>query len=71
LSATRITIHLDGEPVTLPAPATIADLLQRRDLPEALLSLALNGAVVPRARYAETVLHDGDELVGVIQVGGG
>ncbi len=71
MSARTITITLDGEPVELPSGATIADLLRAHALPEALLSIARNGVVVSRARYAETPLRDGDELEAVIQVGGG
>jgi len=71
LSAAHIRITLDGEPVSLPDPATIGDLLRERALPEALLSVARNGVVVSRSRYEETLLEDGDELVAVVQVGGG
>lgn len=67
----QIRLTFDGEPVALPADTTVADLLRRMDLSPEILSVVRNGQVVRRAAYDECLLHDGDELSAVIQVGGG
>jgi len=61
---TKITgsIRINGEDEPL-AAATVADLVAQRIAPEARgVAVALNGAVVPRARWTETALSPGDRV---------
>ncbi|MFC7400317.1 sulfur carrier protein ThiS [Chelatococcus sp. GCM10030263] len=59
---TRGMIRINGEDEALTA-ATVADLVAQHIAPEARgVAVALNGAVVPRARWTETALSPGDRI---------
>ncbi len=66
-----IRVRFDDEDLDLPEGATVGDLLRTLDLSAPILSVARNGRIVPRGEYDTCVLADGDQLIGVIQVGGG
>ncbi len=50
---------------------TVADLLAELDLNVRHVAVEVNRQLVPRARHAECVLREGDELEIVTLVGGG
>ena len=54
-----------------PAPATIAELVRALDLEGKRIAVERNGEIVPKSRYADTPLSDGDRLEIVGAVGGG
>ena len=56
---------------TLPAPATVADLLQRIGLDTRKVAVERNLEIVPRSTYAATALAAGDQLEIVHFIGGG
>jgi sulfur carrier protein len=64
-------ITLNGEPLALAAPLTIATLLERQGLTGKRVAVERNGEIVPRSRHAETQLAAGDRLEIVVAVGGG
>lgn len=64
-------IHLNGEARDWPRPTTIEHLLQDLGLDGRVVAVELNRLVVKRGRYAETLVHDGDEVEIVSFVGGG
>jgi sulfur carrier protein len=64
-------ITLNGEPLALAAPLTIAALLERQGLAGKRVAVERNGEIVPRSRHAETQLAAGDRLEIVVAVGGG
>jgi len=65
-----IEIEVNGE--TMPVGvATLAELVQDQSLPAKGVAVALNDAVVPRARWPETVLEAGDRVEIVHAIGGG
>ena len=66
-----LRLTLDGEPLVLPEPITIEQLLRDQDLSPEILSVIVDGRAIPRRDYAEVMVHDGAELVVVVQVGGG
>ena len=53
------------------ATATLAAVLGELDLGGKRVAVELNGTVVPRTRYADTPVGDGDRLEIVGAVGGG
>ena len=55
------TIRLNGEDETVGA-TTIAALLDEKEIDPRGVAVALNGAVVPRAAWADTALSPGDAL---------
>ena len=50
---------------------TIADYLMTTDYNPMRIAVERNGEIVPKAKYAETVLQDGDSIEIVNFVGGG
>ena len=67
----HIDVSLNGEPKSLPAQATIRDLLAELKLDPRYLAVEVNRRVVPRGQHAETALQPGDQIEIVTLVGGG
>ncbi len=63
-------VTLNGEPREVHA-ADLAALASELALPERGVAIARNGEVVPRSRWHETPLHDGDAIELVTAVQGG
>ena len=66
-----IRIVLNGAPREFPAPLTFSQLLDALDLAGRRLAVERNGEIVPRSRFAESALVDGDRVEVVMAVGGG
>ena len=66
-----ISITVNGEHRQFNAPLNCADLLARLELTGKRVALERNGEIVPRSRFPEQVLADGDALEIVVAVGGG
>jgi sulfur carrier protein len=69
MSPIRITVN--GAQRELPAPLTFAELLDELDLAGRRLAVERNGEIVPRSRFGESRLADGDRIEVVMAVGGG
>jgi thiamine biosynthesis protein ThiS len=67
----ELTISVNGEPRRLPAPATLADLLQALKLDPRTVVVELNRQIVRRPVLEATALEDGDSVELVHFVGGG
>jgi sulfur carrier protein len=66
------TIIANGKPTELPADVrTVAGYLDHAGLAGKRIAVERNGEIVPRSRYAEASLADGDRLEIVGAVGGG
>jgi sulfur carrier protein len=66
-----IQVTVNGEPLSLPAGATVADVLQTLSLDKRRVAVELNLLVLPRAQHDAHRLSDGDQLEIVTFVGGG
>ncbi|HUQ27549.1 MAG TPA: sulfur carrier protein ThiS [Usitatibacter sp.] len=66
-----IRITLNGAPREFPAPLTFTQLLQELALAGGRLAIERNGEIVPRSRFTEARLADGDCIEVVVAVGGG
>ena len=66
-----IAIIVNGEARQLEHPVNCAELLARFELAGKRVALERNGEIVPRSRYAEQIVADGDRLEIVVAVGGG
>ena len=66
-----IRVTLNGAPREFPAPLTFSQLLQEMALAGGRLAIERNGEIVPRSRFGEALLADGDRVEVVIAVGGG
>ena len=67
----RLDVMVNGEPRTLPGPATVATLLHAVGLDIRKVAVERNEEIVPRSRYAATWLAPGDALEIVHFIGGG
>jgi sulfur carrier protein len=67
----RMRIHLNGEPIALPAASTVALLLLDQGLAERRVAVEVNGAIVPRSTHATRQLQEDDRVEIVHALGGG
>ena len=66
-----VSITVNGSAMRLPAGASVADLLERLNVATPRVAVERNREILPKARYAETPLGDGDVFEVVELVGGG
>ncbi len=66
-----VCVLVNGERRELKSPATVAELLERLELPLRGVAVEVNEQIVPRTRHAEHRLAEGDRLEIVSLVGGG
>lgn len=66
-----ISLTVNGEPRRFDQPLNCAQLIDRLELAGRRVALERNGEIVPRSRFAEQMLGDGDRLEIVVAVGGG
>ncbi|MBW8312936.1 MAG: sulfur carrier protein ThiS [Rhizobium sp.] len=64
-------ILLNGEEHEIPAPATVADLLERSGHAGRKVAVELNLEVVPRSQHGSRALADGDRVEIIHAIGGG
>lgn len=64
-------IVVNGQPREIETGLSVADLLGAMGLEPRRLALELNKVILPRARYGQTTLNEGDSLEIVTLVGGG
>ncbi|MBI4951806.1 MAG: sulfur carrier protein ThiS [Myxococcales bacterium] len=64
-------ITVNGEPIEVPAGATVRSLIEQLGLAAGPVAVEQNGEVVPRAAHRSTPLAAGDRLEIVHFVGGG
>ena len=66
-----IRILVNGAPREFPAPPTVAQFLDQLELAGKRLAIERNGEIVPRSRFGDEVLAEGDRIEVVVAVGGG
>lgn len=66
-----ISLIINGEPRQFARPLNCSDLLQELELGGKRVAIERNGEIVPRSRFPEQALADGDKLEIVVAVGGG
>lgn len=71
-----MNVLVNGQSKEFPAPLTLAQLLEMigskwGQSPLSHVAVALNDTVVPRQRFTETLLRNGDRIEIVRAVGGG
>jgi sulfur carrier protein len=65
-------LQINGEERTFDSPvASLSALLGQLGMKPDRVAVELNRDIVPRDRWPETILHDGDQLEVVQFVGGG
>jgi sulfur carrier protein len=66
-----IRVTLNGAAREFPAPLTFSQLLDELSLAGRRLAVERNGEIVPRSRFGDARVADGDRIEVVIAVGGG
>jgi len=66
-----VQVIVNDEPRVVDPGATVADLVAALGLGPRRIAVEVNRAVVPRADYGATALHDGDAVEIIHFVGGG
>ena len=66
-----IHVMVNGASREFPAPLTFTQLLDELALAGRRLAIERNGEIVPRSRFTEARLADGDRIEVVMAVGGG
>lgn len=64
-------IQLNGESRDIPDNSTAQSLVDFLDLSGKRLAMELNREIIPRSAYADTLLHEGDQIEIVHAIGGG
>ena len=64
-------IQLNGEPRDIPKDSTAQKLVELLALDGKRLAIEVNRDIVPRSLYADTPLHEGDQIEIVHAIGGG
>ena len=66
-----VQVVVNDEPRAIAPGATVADLVATLGLGPRRIAVEVNRAIVPRAEYGSTILHDGDTIEVIHFVGGG
>ena len=66
-----ISVTVNGERHEFDEPLNCSELLGRLELAGKRVAIERNGEIVPRSRFPEQWLADGDRLEIVVAVGGG
>jgi len=64
-------ILVNNQPINLPAGSTVSDALAAFGHAQGPFAVALNDEFLPKSRYGQQALSDGDTLDLVTPVGGG
>ncbi len=66
-----ITLTVNGEPKSVAAGLTVADLIKAMTLDKGAVAAEVNRRLVPKREHAAAILADGDRVELVSLVGGG
>ncbi len=69
--ANEVSLFVNGEPVSLATPCSVAQLLESLGMSGRRVAVAVNRAVVVRSKYADARLAVGDRIEILEAVGGG
>ena len=66
-----IQIIINGQTQQFDSTLNVAQLLERMTLNNKRIAIEYNGQIIPRSKFKEQTLVDGDQLEIVVAVGGG
>ena len=64
-------IIVNGKEINLTEDTTVAEYLEQNQYQVKRIAVELNGDILPKYEYSDTMLEDGDRLEVVTFVGGG
>lgn len=62
---------INGQQQSYDGPLNIQQLVERLALENKRIAIEYNGEIVPRSRFPEQTLNEGDQLEIIVAVGGG
>jgi len=71
MSFNMIQLIINGQVQHFDSTLNVAQLLERMALNSTRIAIEYNGQIVPRSKFEEQTLVDGDQLEIVVAVGGG
>lgn len=71
LKGGKQVIRVNGEALEGAENMNIAALLRRLDYPDRMIAVECNGEIIPKGKWENTLLKDGDAVEVVRFVGGG
>jgi len=66
-----IQLTINGQTQHFAAPINVTQLIDHLALHGKRIAIECNGEIIPRSRFSEQILADGDQLEVVVAVGGG
>ncbi len=66
-----MNIILNGQSIALAKASSLADLLEQTGQSQRRVAVEVNSEIVPRSRYAQQQLQEGDRIEIVQAIGGG
>jgi len=66
-----MNLVVNGDRRDVAEGATVADLVKGMETPRSGVAVAVNGEVVPRAKWEEALLTEGDQVEVLSAIGGG
>ena len=70
-SSIEFTLFVNGDPLAIVSPCTVADLLDTLEMSGRRVAVAVNRNVIVRSQYKQAELADGDRIEILEAVGGG
>ncbi len=65
------SIHLNGQPMELPEPTTIHELVSRYPISPSSILVERNQEALPRSEWGETTIRENDRIEFIRVVAGG
>lgn len=62
---------INGQQQSFDSPMNIQQLIEHLSLQNKRIAIERNGEIVPRSRFPEQILNEGDQLEIIVAVGGG
>ncbi|MBX3616115.1 sulfur carrier protein ThiS [Nitrosomonas sp.] len=66
-----VQLSINGQPQQFESPINITQLVDHLSLQGKRIAIERNGEIVPRSRFSEEILVNGDQIEIVVAVGGG
>ena len=71
MSNPTLSVQINGETHCLPEPCSVSELLERFELGERRVAVAINAHVIPKSAFQEHLISAGDHIEILHAVGGG
>ncbi len=70
-SPKNMQLIINGQQQSYDSPLSVQQLVEKLSLQNKRIAIEYNGEIVPRSRFSEQILNEGDQLEIIVAVGGG